>query len=111
MPNKLLERKTAYIIGSLSQADEIEKFAKSLENLNVIYVRLEPQKTFKQCVSECFDNIDKADIIYVITKPDGSIGQGVTYELEYANRLGKEIKMVCSKKKIISEQNHENIER
>lgn len=54
----------------------------------------ESDKIFSECVSTCFDNIEWADSIYVVLKPDGTIGQGVTYELEYAKRLNKKIRYI-----------------
>ena len=81
-----------YIIGSLSQADEIKDIANRLLDFgNIRYVKPEPDKTFAKCVQTCFDNIEWANIIHVITKPDGSLGEGVTYEVEYAKRLCKTI--------------------
>ena len=83
-----------YIIGSLSQANQIKKVADSIKDADVRYVQPEPDKTFNECVSTCFDNIEWADSIYAVLKPDGTIGQGVTYELEYAKRLNKEIQYI-----------------
>lgn len=83
-----------YIIGSLSQANQIKKVADSIKDADVRYVQPEPAKTFSECVSTCFDNIEWADSIYAVLKPDGTIGQGVTYELEYAKRLNKEIQYI-----------------
>lgn len=87
-----------YVIGSLSQYKTIESVANTLRQTNqtgqteVRYVKPEPDKSFKQCVQTCFDNIEWADIIHIVQKPDDTIGQGVTYEVEYARRLGKQIK-------------------
>lgn len=83
-----------YIIGSLSQANQIKKVADSIKDVDVRYVQPEPAKTFSECVSTCFDNIEWADSIYAVLKPDGTVGQGVTYELEYAKRLNKEIQYI-----------------
>lgn len=89
--------KNIYIIGSLSQSNHIKQIADNIKDANVKYVRPETDKTFSECVSTCFDNIEWADSIYAVLKPDGTIGQGVTYELEYAKRLNKEIKFVGKK--------------
>lgn len=83
-----------YIIGSLSQANQIKKVADSIKDADVRYVYPESDKTFNECVSTCFDNIEWADSIYAVLKPDGTIGQGITYELEYAKRLNKEIQYI-----------------
>lgn len=77
-----------YIISSLAQQKNIQALADTLGG-SVRYVKPEPDKSFAECVSNCFDNIEWADIIYALPKPDGTFGEGVTYELEYAKRLGK----------------------
>lgn len=86
-----------FIIGSMSQADEIQKQAEyyqfQVEN-EVRYVKPEPDKTFSQLVADCFENILWADRVYIISKPDGSIGEGIIYEKEFARRTGKKIKIL-----------------
>lgn len=91
----------AYIIGSLSQESQIKKFADQLLmdlpiKYGVRYVYSQPDKDFQDLVKECFDNIEWADVIYVILKNDGSIGRGVAYEIEYAKRCKKEINIVTT---------------
>ena len=87
-----------YIIGSLTMLDTINIIANLLNSkeLNVRYVKKET-KDFKQCVSDCYDNIEQADIIYAVKKKDGTIGNDVTYELEYAKRLKKQIVLIDTK--------------
>ena len=89
----------AYVIGSLTQSSLIKKFADQLLmdlpiKYGVRYVYSQPDKDFQDLVKECFDNIEWADVIYVILKNDGSIGGGVTYEIEYAKRLKKQIILI-----------------
>lgn len=88
----------AYVIGSLTQESQIKKFAKKLSSIgnDVKYVFSQPDKDFQDLVTECFDNIKWADIIYVILKNDGSIGRGTAYEIEYAKRCKKEINIVAT---------------
>ena len=88
----------AYVIGSLTQESQIKKFAKKLSSIgnDVKYVFSQPDKDFQDLVTECFDNIEWADIIYVILKNDGSIGRGTAYEIEYAKRCKKEINIVAT---------------
>lgn len=91
----------AYIIGSYSQESLIKKFADQLLmdlpiKYGVRYVYSQPDKDFQDLVKECFDNIEWADVIYVILKNDGSIGRGVAYEIEYAKRCKKEINIVTT---------------
>lgn len=91
-----MKKLKAYIIGSINQADEIKEYAKKISNKYKVidYVKPEKDKSFEECVRHCFDNIDVTNIVIAITKEDGSIGQGVTYELEYARRMRKEIMII-----------------
>lgn len=84
-----------FVIGSLTQSTQIKEIAKKYEHVKYAHPQ-PPSKPFSQIVSEVFDNIDEADVIIALRKPDGSIGQGVTYEIEYAKRLNKKILYVDS---------------
>lgn len=91
----------AYVIGSYSQESQIKKFADQLlldlpVKYGVRYVFSQPDKEFQDLVKECFDNIEWADVIYVIPKNDGSIGRGTAYEIEYAKRCKKEINIIAT---------------
>ena len=79
-----------FIIGSLKQEDKIIKLS-SEKYSDSKHVYSDPNKSFIELVKAAFDNIDKADTIVVVRKPDGSIGEGTTYESEYAKRMGKNI--------------------
>lgn len=97
---KLSERnketiENVFVIGSLSQWSEIKEIAIKYEHVKYVHPQ-PPSKPFAQIVSEVFDNIDEADVIIALRKPDGSIGQGITYEIEYAKRLNKKILYVDS---------------
>lgn len=86
-----------YIIGSLSQQEKIEKIGKCLMNNiygSVRYVKKENDLSFNECISQCYDNIEWADDVIVVKKEDGTIGDGVCYEMEYARRLNKEIVVI-----------------
>lgn len=86
-----------YIIGSLSQQDKIEKIGKCLMNNiygSVRYVKKESDLSFNECISQCFDNVEWTDVVIVVKKEDGTIGDGVCYEMEYARRLNKEILVI-----------------
>lgn len=91
-----MKKLKAYIIGSVKQVDDIKEYAKKISNKYKVidYVKSEKDKLFEECVRHCFDNIDVANIVITITKEDGSIRQGVTYELEYARRMRKEIMII-----------------
>ena len=87
-----------YIIGSLKLKDEIIFLASTLiaEGYVVRYVQEETDKniTFESLVIQCFNNIQWADVIYIVKKEDGSIGEGVTYESVFAKFLRKPIKYI-----------------
>ncbi len=51
-------------------------------------------KSTKTAIICCSFSFEWADSIYAVRKPDGTIGQGVTYESEYAKRLNKEIQYI-----------------
>ncbi len=86
-PCSFLFGKRIYIIGSMTQADYIQSFASylSFPNVSVDYVHPEPYMPFSQCIEQCYALIDKADVLIAISKPDGSFGDGVMYELAYAS--------------------------
>lgn len=87
----------AFVIGSLSQEQEIEKIAFSLmDKYYVYFVSKQPNKSFDILVKEAFDTILISDVIFVLLKPDGTIGQGVTYEIEFAKRMNKKIEYISS---------------
>ena len=82
-----------YVIGSLGRDEKIKETAnyyKSLGN-NVQYVKKQPHLSCRKLVEECFNKIEKADLVVVIPKCDGSIGIGVTYEIVFANRVGTKV--------------------
>lgn len=81
-----------YIIGSISQKEQIKKTAQYYINTGrykVRYVKEEPNVSLPILIYKCFLNIIWADRIYAIPKPDGSLGTGVTYEMVFAKILGK----------------------
>lgn len=85
----------AFVIGSLSQEKQIQKLAISLmDKYYVYFVEKEPCKPFDILVKEAFDNISNCDVIFVLLKPDGTIGQGTTYEVEFARRMGKKVEYI-----------------
>lgn len=87
----------AFVIGSLSQEQEIEKIAFSLmDKYYVYFVSKQPNKSFDILVKEAFDTILISDVIFVLLKPDGTIGQGVIYEIEFAKRMNKKIEYISS---------------
>lgn len=94
-----------YIIGSLSQKETIKSTADYYMNTGryrVRYVKEEAERSFKGLVKDCFLNILWADRIYVIPKSDGTLGDGVTYEVTFAELIGKRVEIFMTKSKIES---------
>lgn len=84
-----------YVIGSLSCSDRIESIANHYKKFGheVSYVKKEPNILFEKLVEDCYTRINMADKIVAVTKKDGSIGEGTTYEVTFARFLGKNIEM------------------
>lgn len=85
----------AFIIGSSQQEAEIQQLAADMQNkYKVNYITKQTDKSFEELVSNTFTNIENADLIVALKKPDNTFGQGTTYELEFAKRLRKQIRIV-----------------
>lgn len=92
-----------YIIGSISQADRIKSTADyyiKTGRYRVRYVKEEPEKSLKTHIKDCFLNIIWADRVYVIPKPDGALGDGVTYEVVFAELIGKRVEIFMTQSEI-----------
>lgn len=89
-----------FVVGSLSQEKEIKEYAKKLATKigveNVRYAKKEPDKDFDYLVLQAYKNIDWADVVYIMKKPDGTIGTGTTYEMQYAMHTGTHINYIKS---------------
>ena len=87
-----------YIIGSISQADRIKSAADyyiKTGRYRVRYIKEEPEKSLKTHV-----RIIWADRVYVIPKPDGTLGDGVTYEVVFAELIGKRVEIFMTQSEI-----------
>lgn len=86
-----------YVIGSIhSNADDIKNTANyysSTGRYRVKYVK-PSSKPIETLILECFKNIIWADRVYIVPKPDGSLGNGVKYEKVFARMLGKRVEEV-----------------
>lgn len=92
--NKEPYKDKIYIIGSISQKDKIKSFADyyiGTGRYEVRFVKEEPETPFNVLVGHCFSNILWADRVYVIPKPDGTLGRGVTYEVAFAKVMQKHV--------------------
>lgn len=81
-----------YVIGSITEASEINRVCEALVNLKHTVRCVNPIKTtYKDHVQECYKNIAWSDTVVVITKLDGTIDTGVTHNLCFAEFLNKSI--------------------
>lgn len=84
-----------YIIGSVTQEDEIRSYAEMMMRKygrnNVKYVKKQLGVQLSVLIHRCYENIDWATIVYVWRKHDRTIGTGTTYEVEYAKHLKKTV--------------------
>lgn len=81
--------KKVFIIGSITCFPIIENLALLLRNFRsefeeVDYVRPQGDKTLSILIKECYEKIQRSDCVIAVTKPDGSFGEGTTYEIEFA---------------------------
>lgn len=86
-----------YIIGSVSQEDEIKQIAeyfKKNEGFSVIYVKSQPDKSIESLIFDCYKNISESDLVVAVPKKNGTFGIGVTYEIMFAKFIGKEVMKV-----------------
>lgn len=83
--------KRVYVIGSLTKEKEIydtAMFIKLNGDFDVHYVKKRPGSQ-KILIEECFDEIEKADVVIAMEKSNFVFGNGTMYEIEYARRCKK----------------------
>ena len=81
-----------FIISSLPQMGDIHEVEWILCKLGTVRkARPFEELGFFDVVKITYENIKWCDWIVVVTKPDKTIGKGVTYELEFAKQLNKKI--------------------
>lgn len=86
-----------YIIGSISCADKIKSWADyytSTGRYRVRYVKPEKNKSLSDCMRNCLLNIIWSDRVYIVPKPDGTLGESVTYEKVFATLIGKRVEIM-----------------
>lgn len=86
--------KRIYIIGSMSQIEEIAHIYNKLCDKYEVRIPKPTTLGFKHCVEECFKNIQWCDEVLVLSKLDGTQGESVTHELCFAEYLHKEIRYI-----------------
>lgn len=82
-----------FIIGSVSCEMWIKIAARFFKKVGceVDYAKKQPEKRFDTLVAEAFRSIADADLIVAIGKADETFGEGTTYELAFAEFIGKVI--------------------
>lgn len=95
-----------YIIGSLSQKEVIEKTAEMYKEMgnDVKYVQPE-NKSLSEAINDCLKIIENwAHLVVAVPKqiyPEITLGDGVTYEIEYARHLGTPVVIQYPNKRYI----------
>ena len=79
------------IIASLSQENDIKNVTEHYRKIGcfVDYPIRQSDKEFSEIVDNYLYRINLADLVVVISKPDGTLGRGSTYELSFAKFLNK----------------------
>lgn len=81
-----------FIIGSLAQMENIHEIHELFYKLcKVRTVRPYDNLGFFDIFKLTYENIKWCDCLIVITKPNMTLGENVTYELEFAKQLNKTI--------------------
>lgn len=102
------------ILASLEQdRDNIQNLAHNYMRKShfVIYPFPKPDVPRQVIFLEYLRNIDEADRIVVLTKSDGTIGDGVAYEMAFAEYLEKPITIVRPDGKEVSYKLNESSSR
>lgn len=89
-----------FIIGSITQVPVMEKVKEALGIVKttngqpyyeVEHVKHQPDQPLETLIRQAYLSIAQTDQVMVIMKPDGSIGEGTMYEIEYAKLLDKAV--------------------
>lgn len=88
-----LSKIKVFVIGSCSQIDEINKVASIFSNLGIEIDTPEvgTGHFFEYMVKRAISKIKEADFIIAVPKKDGTFGDGSTYEMLFAEDIGKPI--------------------
>lgn len=83
---------TYVICGSMKQMDEMKNLKDILEGLYgdtakvILPVPLKCNEFLSEHYETWMENLDRADLIFILTKPDGTIGEATSYELAYCKK-------------------------
>lgn len=90
----------AYVTGLIEQMDDIDAAYQKYKEIGyeVTTIQPEPNLPFYQIVADRFESINDCDLLVVVTKPDGTLGVGATYEVLFATYLHKAIKYIKGNK-------------
>jgi hypothetical protein len=86
-------KEKVFIIGSIKQARTIKLVAETynIAGYDVKYVEPYQDVDMNTLIDKTLIYINEADIVAVVTKPDGSFGDGTSYAMAFARFLEKEI--------------------
>lgn len=94
-PTRITRCNNVVVLGSMKYPERVRDLAEAYmrQGYKTIYVIHMPEQEKKTLIDHAFNLINWADIVAAVTKPDGSFGDGVLYELEYARRQRKTIEL------------------
>ncbi len=86
-----------YVIGSVKQEEDLIKvvdiYCEAYRPCDVEKVVASEHASLDKLIAECYKKISEADLIVAVSKPDGSYGDGTTYEIEFTKFIGKPLKL------------------
>lgn len=67
-----------YVIGSLNQEREIRLIASTLNTIEGNDVRFVKRQelSLRACIKMCYENIEWCDVVYILRKENGVLGNG-----------------------------------
>ena len=88
-----------FVIGSLDQENEIKEYAQTIgkEYEETHWLKSYANKSQAEFIADAFNKIEKADIVYALSRADKLFDEGTLYLMEYARRLKKEIRIIYSR--------------
>lgn len=85
-----------FVIGSFTKYKEIVTAASTLnaiEGYTARYAKpmVEDRQTMEEVIAEVFKNIEWCDLLFVVSKEGGRLGDCTLYEIAYARKLKKPV--------------------
>lgn len=96
-----MNKKNVFIIGSCSSEEYdngvaavhsiLSNSVEVVKKWDIDYVIPNPTIPLPYLIEQCYDSIDRCDVLVCVKKMDGSIGNDTLYELLYAKRKGRQV--------------------